>query len=42
MPGFVALHILNVFATANASITSSLLGPEHTDTTDGELVEPST
>lgn len=34
--GFVALHVLNVFAAANASVASSLLGPDQADTADGE------
>jgi len=32
--GFVALHLLNAFARANASIASSLLGPSGPDTDD--------
>jgi hypothetical protein len=34
--GFVALHVPNVFAAANASVASSLLGPEQAGTADGE------
>jgi len=40
--GIVALHILNAFAGANASIASSLLGPGDSDSEEGTTAETAT